>query len=57
VSYTDDNLINYIKERQKYFSENLTSDDLGDIGRVGTDHDYTDTTADYIEHGTSGAHK
>lgn len=57
VSYTDDNLINYIKERQEYFKQNLTEDPFDDIGRIGTDHDYTDTTADYINHGTSGANK
>jgi len=52
ISYTDDRLINYIKEIKSKYQKNHTEQDA-DIGLVGTDHAAIEenTTADYITHG------
>lgn len=52
ISYTDDRLINYIKDMNAKYKENHSEQDA-DVGLVGTDHAAIeeDTTADYITHG------
>lgn len=52
VSYTDDKLIDYIKEVKSKYQQNYVEQDA-DIGLVGTDHAAIEenTTADYITHG------
>jgi len=55
VSYTDQDLIDYIEDRKMAFKKEHSSDDdlVADVGQVGIDSsEYReDGIADYVQHG------
>ena len=51
VSYTDQELLDYINERKKQFYTSDKEDMSHDIGAAGTDKNYTDDAADYANRG------
>ena len=53
VSYTDEELLDYIEQRKDRFRKDIKEDNKVDFGLVGTDaqEDYEDNVADYTSHG------
>jgi hypothetical protein len=53
VSFTDDELIEYLKDRKNYFSDGtIQESNFSDVGRVGTDanEEYDDEIADFMKY-------
>lgn len=58
VSYTDQDLIDYIEERKSSFrKDDVEADENKDVGEAGlsnVEDDYGDRMADYVQHGQPG---
>lgn len=53
VSFTDDELIEYLKDRKNHFSDGTTQEsNFSDVGRVGTDanEEFDDEIADFMKY-------
>jgi len=56
VSYTDQELVDYIENRKKNFKEDDVDQavDVGEVGLSNSEDEYSDQMADYVLHGKPG---